>query len=75
MQRFAEQAEFSGAKIIAIDGLRVEFSMGWGLLRASNTSPCLSARFEAVDLASLEQIKQLFKKEIQRVSPDLKLPF
>lgn len=75
MQRFIEQAVFSGAKVIAIDGLRVEFPMGWGLLRASNTSPCLSARFEAVDLASLEQIKQVFKKEIQRVSPDLELPF
>ncbi|MDR3503290.1 MAG: phosphomannomutase/phosphoglucomutase [Legionella sp.] len=75
MQRFVEQAEFAEAKIIAIDGLRVEFPIGWGLLRASNTSPCLSARFEAIDLASLEQIKQLFKKEIQRVSPDLKLPF
>lgn len=75
MQRFVEQAEFAGAKIIAIDGLRVEFPMGWGLLRASNTSPCLSARFEAVDLASLEQIKQLFKNEILRVNPDLELSF
>ncbi len=75
MQRFAVQAEFTGAKIIAIDGLRVEFPMGWGLLRASNTSPSLTARFEAVDLAALEQIKQLFKNEIQRVNPHLKLPF
>ncbi|CAM4474991.1 MAG: Phosphomannomutase/phosphoglucomutase [Legionella sp.] len=75
MQRFTEQAAFVGAKIIAIDGLRVEFPQGWGLLRASNTSPCLSARFEATDLASLEQIMQLFKNEIQRVNPNLKLPF
>lgn len=75
MQHFIAQAEFSGAKIIVIDGLRVEFPMGWGLLRASNTSPCLSARFEADDLHSLEQIKQLFKHEILRVNPDLTLPF
>ncbi|MFJ1269536.1 phosphomannomutase/phosphoglucomutase [Legionella lytica] len=75
MQHFTEQAEFAGAKIIAIDGLRVEFPWGWGLLRASNTSPCLSARFEADDLAALEQIMQLFKNEILRVNPDLTLSF
>ena len=47
MKRFSEEANFPEARIITIDGLRVEFANGWGLLRASNTTPCLVARFEA----------------------------
>lgn len=75
MQHFSEVAEFPGATMIYIDGLRVEFPGGWGLLRASNTTPCLSARFEAVDQYHLEQIQKLFKAQIHRVNAQLQLPF
>jgi phosphomannomutase/phosphomannomutase/phosphoglucomutase len=75
IKRFAEQADFSDARIIDIDGLRVECAKGWGLLRASNTTPCLVARFEANDLSSLKEIQALFKQQMQRVDKDLFIPF
>ncbi len=75
MKRFSEEAQFSGARIIPIDGLRVEFANGWGLLRASNTTPCLVARFEATDNDHLKQIQHLFKKQIHLVNKQLVLPF
>ena len=46
-RRVYKKTDFSNAKIIDIDGIRVEFEKGWGLLRASNTSPVLVLRFEA----------------------------
>jgi phosphomannomutase len=75
MQRFSEEAEFPEARIITIDGLRVEFAHGWGLVRASNTTPCLVARFEANDKASLEQIQRLFKTQLQQVDKNLVVSF
>ncbi|HHF7345184.1 TPA: phosphomannomutase/phosphoglucomutase [Legionella feeleii] len=75
MQRFSEQAKFPEAQVITIDGLRVEFAHGWGLLRASNTTPCLVARFEAKDKASLEQIQSLFKTQLQLVNKNLVVSF
>ncbi|TAL64498.1 MAG: phosphomannomutase/phosphoglucomutase [Legionella sp.] len=75
MTRFTKEADFPGAQIISIDGLRVEFLNGWGLLRASNTTPCLVARFEAIDLANLVIIQNLFKLQMQRFDAQLQLPF
>ncbi|MBA2651588.1 MAG: phosphomannomutase/phosphoglucomutase [Tatlockia sp.] len=75
MRRFSEQARFPDAKIITIDGLRVEFANGWGLLRASNTTPCLVARFEAEDKATLEEIQILFKTQLQRLDKGLVVSF
>ncbi|KTC78177.1 phosphomannomutase/phosphoglucomutase [Legionella brunensis] len=75
MQRFCEQAQFPDAQIITIDGLRVEFADGWGLLRASNTTPCLVARFEAKDKDSLEYIKALFKAQLHQIDKNLVLAF
>jgi phosphomannomutase len=75
MERFSKVADFSEARIIAIDGMRVEFTHGWGLLRASNTTPCLVARFEANDQESLVEIQNLFKKQMQRVDEHLNIPF
>lgn len=75
MQEFEKKAEFPKARVIGIDGLRVEFSDGWGLLRASNTTPCLIARFEAEDENALEKIKSLFRIQINQINPALELPF
>ena len=75
MQRFIEQAAFADAQRITIDGLRVEFPYGWGLIRASNTTPCLVARFEAHDVASLNEIQALFKVQLQEVDENLVVPF
>ena len=75
MQRFCQQASFPGAQLITIDGLRVEFSHGWGLVRASNTTPCLVARFEAKDMESLDAIKVLFKTQLGLIDGRLVIPF
>ncbi|MBA2656585.1 MAG: phosphomannomutase/phosphoglucomutase [Tatlockia sp.] len=75
MQRFSMMAQFVDAKIITIDGLRVEFAKGWGLLRASNTTPCLVARFEATDQAALEEIQVLFRAQLQLVDKGLVVSF
>lgn len=75
IKQFSELAHFPQARILNIDGLRVEFSNGWGLLRASNTTPCLVARFEATDKDNLELIQDLFKKQIRLLNSELDLPF
>ncbi|MFK8043680.1 phosphomannomutase/phosphoglucomutase [Congregibacter sp.] len=75
MQKFVESARFVDGKPNDLDGLRVDFQDGWGLLRASNTGPALTARFEASDEAGLEKIQALFREQLAAVAPDLKIPF
>jgi phosphomannomutase/phosphoglucomutase len=70
-----ERADFPDARVTTIDGLRVDFPDGWGLVRASNTQPCLVLRFEGNDDESLERVKQTFRDLLQAVKPDLELPF
>lgn len=66
---------FEGAQIITVDGIRAEFSDGWGLVRASNTTPCLVLRFEADNIEGLKRIQALFKKAILQIAPELIVPF
>jgi len=66
---------FSDAEVITIDGLRVESPQGWGLVRASNTTPCLVLRFEAKDQDALLALQARFKAVILKVAPELKVPF
>lgn len=61
----AEKGNFSPGKINTLDGVRVDYSDGWGLLRASNTGPALTARFEADDIEGLERIKQQFSEQLK----------
>lgn len=76
MQQLIDCAEFNDAKEVnAIDGLRVSFANGWGLVRPSNTTPYLILRFEAVSDSVLEHIQQLFRNWMLSVKPDLVLPF
>ena len=76
MQRLIDQADFVSAKeIMTIDGLRVSFTEGWGLLRPSNTSPYLVLRFEATNEAILAHIQTLFREWMLSVKPDFVLPF
>lgn len=75
MTQFSQRAVFPNARVIRIDGLRVEFAHGWGLLRASNTTPCLVARFEANDADCLAEIQSLFKQQMLQVNQQLAVPF
>ncbi len=71
VQRFVETARFEGARISTTDGLRADWDDGWGLLRASNTTPILVLRFEADDEAALARIKNVFRAHLALVAPDI----
>jgi phosphomannomutase/phosphoglucomutase len=75
VSRLQQEATFNNANINTIDGLRVSFPEGWGLVRCSNTTPCLVLRFEAQTEAALKNIQQLFKEQMLRFNPDLDLTF
>ena len=75
MEKFKTQSDFNGADINTIDGMRVNYDFGWGLIRPSNTTPCLVLRFEANDESGLEKIQDLFKTQLQSVDASLALPF
>jgi len=75
MTQFTQNAQFDGAEVITIDGVRVNFDKGWGLVRASNTVPGLTLRFEAETEEDLEQIKQQFIQQMLQVKPNLSLNF
>jgi len=61
MDKLAKNVSFDGAKITTIDGVRVDYPNGWGLVRPSNTTPCLVLRFEADDEKTLEEIQEKFR--------------
>ncbi len=61
--------------LTTIDGVRADFQDGWGLVRASNTTPILVVRFEADTEAALQRIKDLFKQQMLAINNQLKLPF
>lgn len=71
LQRSADWGE--QARITTIDGIRVDYPDGWGLVRASNTTPVLVLRFEADSAPGLERIRQLFRSQLAAVAPDLEL--
>src|SRR5690606_18332420 len=74
MEALASAADWGEqARIGTIDGIRVDYPDGWGLVRASNTTPVLVLRFEADTVAALERIRQLFRRQLAAVAPDLDL--
>ena len=75
MDKLRQQASFDDAALITIDGLRADWPDGWGLVRASNTTPVLVLRFEADDATALTRIQQVFRKQLLAVDFRLKLPF
>ena len=72
VDEFIENSKFTEANIVDIDGIRVEFKKGWGLLRASNTSPVLVLRFEAETKEALENIKNIFYQNLKKVYPGVR---
>jgi phosphomannomutase/phosphoglucomutase len=71
-----ETAEFPGAaEVIRIDGLRVEYADGFGLARASNTTPVIVLRFEADNEAALKRIQGEFRRVLHASLPGRELPF
>ncbi len=75
MERVMALGEMDGAKLTTIDGLRADFSDGWGLVRPSNTTPALVFRFEADSDQALERIKGVFRDRLMAADQEVELPF
>ncbi|APR06097.1 phosphomannomutase/phosphoglucomutase [Thauera chlorobenzoica] len=76
VRRLQQSARFDGAgELITLDGVRAEYADGFGLARASNTTPVMVLRFEADDEGALARIQGAFRAAIDSVWPGLKLPF
>ena len=71
----AERGWFEGGELSVVDGVRVDYPDGFGLVRASNTTPVLVLSFEAADEAALARIQTQFKSQLTLVAPDLSLDF
>ena len=67
VQQLIAEGDFGEAKLITLDGLRVEFPYGWGLVRASNTGAELTLRFEAESDEQIHKLKALFTREIRKI--------
>ena len=75
LEQFIQHADFSGADLSLIDGIRVDYEDGWGLIRSSNTTASLTFRFEAVTEERLKIIKEQFKKVLAQTDNNQELPF
>ena len=75
MDAFRQKATFGDATLTTIDGVRADWSDGWGLVRPSNTTPVLVLRFDADNEAALKRIQGLFRSQLLAIDPSLKLPF
>ena len=72
MDRLVKEADFGNGTLTTIDGVRVDYKDGWGLIRPSNTSPILSLRFEADSQEALDRVQDLFQAQLAAIDPQLK---
>lgn len=75
IEALQRDAQWGEASLFTLDGVRVDYPYGWGLVRASNTTPVLVLRFEADSAEQLSQIQQVFHDQLKAVAADLELPF
>lgn len=75
MAEFSQDVQFQGARISTIDGVRADWPDGWGLVRCSNTTPCLVLRFDADNPEALTRIQEQFRQRLLARDPTLELPF
>ncbi len=73
--KIKQTATFENAEVLTIDGLRVEYADGFGLMRPSNTTPVIVLRFEADNETALKRIQDTFRSVILAAAPEAKLPF
>lgn len=74
MENIINGSEFIGGRVNTIDGIRVDYDYGFGLVRISNTSPYLTMRFEGDTEESLRKVKSIFKEQLLKIEPTLELP-
>lgn len=75
IEQLAASGEFGDGKVTTLDGVRVDFADGWGLVRASNTTPMLILRFEADTEEAMERIQSLFKDQLSSIDNSLQFGF
>ena len=76
LKTLSEDAQLTdGARVFTMDGLRIEFPDGWGLVRPSNTTPKLTLRFAGNNEAAVARLQQRMKEALQRHAPELHIPF
>ncbi|MSP52849.1 MAG: phosphomannomutase/phosphoglucomutase [Gammaproteobacteria bacterium] len=75
IDRLKQHAQFIEGEVFTMDGIRVEFKDGWGLIRCSNTTPCLVLRFEADTDTALARIQKVFKQQMLLVEPEMVIDF
>jgi len=75
MEQLEQHGQWDDATVSTIDGLRVDYTDGWGLCRASNTSPNLVLRFEAETEEGLQRIQEIFRTQLLALNTQLELPF
>jgi len=75
IEAFRARAKFDGARLTTIDGLRADWPDGWGLVRASNTTPVLVLRFDADNAPALRRIQEVFRSQLLALDSSLPLPF
>ena len=75
VEDLVSRAKFENAKLTTIDGIRADYADGFGLVRASNTTPSLVIRFESTSEAGIKRIQEEFRKIMLEVNPGLNLPF
>jgi len=75
IDKLLDSADFGEANVTMIDGIRADYADGWGLVRASNTTPCLVLRFEGQTKEAMHNVQARFKQAIHSVDASLVLPF
>lgn len=75
VEKFVSGANFEGATLTTIDGVRADYPDGWGLLRASNTTPSLVIRFEADTDEAMARIQSEFRRHMQDTDSSVSIPF
>ena len=75
IDKLLDNPDFGEANLTMIDGVRADYADGWGLVRASNTTPCLVLRFEGQTKEAMMNVQARFKKVIQAIDPTLEVPF
>jgi phosphomannomutase / phosphoglucomutase len=79
IEKLKQEASFGSKKNpverTTIDGLRIDYAKGWGLIRASNTAPALTLRFEAMSEGELKKIKKEFERELHKIDKSLVVNF
>ena len=75
IEKLQNEGQWGDANLTLLDGVRVDYPKGWGLVRASNTTPVLVLRFEADTAEELQRIQDVFREQLLKTAPDLKLTF